>query len=77
MLDKTPEGDLFVIRDIGNQIATARGSVEYVNHLSSSLLLIIGHPNVHIAAASGDYSKLEPAIQKELIPSRSTRAWKA
>jgi carbonic anhydrase len=68
MLDKTPEGDLFMIRNIGNQLATAKGSVEYgINHLGSSLLLIIGHAKCGaIAAASGDYSKLEPAIQKEL-----------
>ena len=68
MLDKTPEGDLFMVRDIGNQIATAKGSVEYgVNHLASSLLLVIGHSKCGaIAAASGDYSQLEPAIQKEL-----------
>lgn len=68
MLDKTPEGDLFMIRNIGNQIATAKGSVEYgINHLASSLLLIIGHAKCGaIAAASSDYSKLEPAIQKEL-----------
>ena len=67
-LDKTPEGDLFMVRDIGNQIETARGSVEYgINHLNSSLLLIIGHSKCGaIAAASGDYSKLEPAIKKEL-----------
>ncbi|MFA6969978.1 MAG: carbonic anhydrase [Gallionella sp.] len=68
MLDQSPEGDLFMIRDIGNQIATARGSVEYgINHLGSSLLLIIGHSRCGaIAAASNDYSKLEPAIKKEL-----------
>ncbi len=68
MLDQNPEGDLFMIRDIGNQIATAKGSVEYgINHLGSSLLLIIGHSSCGaIKAASGDYSKLEPAIQKEL-----------
>ncbi|MCX7193264.1 MAG: carbonic anhydrase [Proteobacteria bacterium] len=68
MLDQSPEGDLFMIRDIGNQIATARGSVEYgINHLGSSLLLIIGHSRCGaIAAASGDYSGLEPAIKKEL-----------
>jgi carbonic anhydrase len=68
MLDLNPEGDLFMIRDIGNQIATAKGSVEYgINHLGSSLLLIIGHSSCGaIKAASGDYSKLEPAIQKEL-----------
>ena len=68
MLDKTPEGDLFMIRNIGNQIATAQGSVEYgVNHLGSSLVLIIGHAKCGaIAAAGGDYSGLEPAIKKEL-----------
>jgi len=68
MLDKTPEGDLFMIRNIGNQIASTRGSVEYgINHLGSSLLLIIGHAKCGaIAAASGDFSKLEPAIRKEL-----------
>jgi len=68
MLDRTPEGDLFMVRDIGNQITTARGSVEYgVNHLASSLLIIIGHSSCGaIKAASGDYSGLEPAIKKEL-----------
>jgi carbonic anhydrase len=68
MLDKTPEGDLFMIRNIGNQIASTRGSVEYgINHLGSSLLLIIGHAKCGaIAAASGDFSKLEPAIRNEL-----------
>ncbi len=68
MLDGTPEGDLFMVRDIGNQVATATGSVEYgVNHLNSSLLLIIGHSRCGaIAAASGDYSKLEDPIKKEL-----------
>ena len=68
MLDNTPEGDLFMVRDIGNQLATAEGSVEYgVNHLASSLLLIIGHSSCGaIKAASGDYSGLEPAIKREL-----------
>lgn len=68
MLDQTPEGDLFMIRDIGNQIATAKGSVEYgINHLGASLLLVIGHSSCGaIKAASGDYSSVEPAIKKEL-----------
>jgi carbonic anhydrase len=57
-----------MVRDIGNQIATAPGSVQYgVNHLSSSLLLIIGHSSCDaIKAASGDYSGLEAPIKKEL-----------
>ena len=68
MMDETPEGDLFMIRDIGNQMATAEGSVEYgVNHLGSSLLLFIGHSACGaIKAASGDYAGLEPAIKREL-----------
>lgn len=68
MLDRTPEGDLFMVRNIGNQLATAKGSVQYgVNHLGSSLLLIIGHSACGaIKAAGGDYSTLEEPIKKEL-----------
>lgn len=68
MLDKTPEGDLFMVRNIGNQLATAKGSVQYgVNHLASSLLIFIGHSSCGaIKAAAGDYSKLEDPIKKEL-----------
>lgn len=68
MLDKTPEGDLFMIRNIGNQLATAKGSVQYgVNHLGSSLLIFIGHSSCGaIKAAGGDYSTLEEPIKKEL-----------
>lgn len=68
MLDKTPEGDLFMVRNIGNQLATAKGSVQYgVNHLNSSLLLFIGHSACGaIKAAKSDYSALEPDIKKEL-----------
>ncbi len=68
MLDRTPEGDLFMIRNIGNQLATAKGSVQYgVNHLASSLLIFIGHSKCGaIGAASGDYSTLEEPIKKEL-----------
>lgn len=67
-LDATPDGDLFVIRNIGNQIATAEGSVEYgVHHLHTPLLLIVGHVACGaIKAASGDYAKESPAIQREL-----------
>jgi carbonic anhydrase len=68
MLDKTPEGDLFMVRNIGNQLATAKGSVQYgVNHLASSLLIFVGHSACGaITAASGDYAALEDPIKKEL-----------
>lgn len=68
MLDKTPEGDLFMVRNIGNQLATSKGSVQYgVNHLASSLLIFVGHSSCGaIKAAGGDYSTLEDPIKKEL-----------
>jgi carbonic anhydrase len=68
MLDKTPEGDLFMVRNIGNQLSTAKGSVQYgVNHLGSPLLLFIGHSSCGaIKAASGGYSALESDIKREL-----------
>jgi carbonic anhydrase len=67
-LDKTPDGDLFMVRDIGNQISTAEGSVEYgVHHLHTPLLIIVGHVACGaIKAAASDYSKESPAIKREL-----------
>lgn len=67
-LDATPDGDLFVIRNIGNQIATAEGSVEYgIHHLHTPLLLIVGHTACGaIKAASSDYSKESGPIRNEL-----------
>lgn len=67
-LDKTPDGDLFMVRNIGNQISTAEGSVEYgVHHLHTPLLIIVGHVACGaIKAASGDYSKESGPIKREL-----------
>jgi carbonic anhydrase len=67
-LDASPDGDLFMVRNIGNQIATSEGSVEYgVHHLHTPLLLIVGHVACGaIKAASGDYSKESAPIQREL-----------
>lgn len=72
LLDRTPEGDVFVIRNIGNQFATAKGSVQYgVNHLSTSLLLFLGHSSCGaVHAASGDTSTLEPEVRRELATLR-------
>ncbi len=73
---RSPDNDLFMVRNIGNQMATTEGSVEYgVRHLNTPLLIIIGHAACGaIKAATGDYSGIEPAIKKELdtitIPKR-------
>lgn len=68
IIDNTPEGDLFIIRNIGNQISTARGSVKYgVNHLHSPLLLIVGHSQCGaIITATKEYGHLELGIVEEL-----------
>jgi carbonic anhydrase len=67
-LDKTPDGDLFMVRNIGNQISTAEGSVEYgVHHLHTPLLIIVGHVACGaIKAAMSDYSKESEPIKREL-----------
>lgn len=66
--DVTPENDDFVVRNIGNQVMNAQGSIEYgVEHLRTPLLLIVGHTGCGaVKAAMGDVSKLSPPIQKEL-----------
>ena len=67
-LDATPDGDLFMVRNIGNQLSTAEGSVEYgVHHLHTPLLLIVGHSACGaIKAAAGDYSQESAPIRREL-----------
>lgn len=67
-LDASPDGDLFMIRNIGNQVVTAEGSVEYgVHHLHTPLLLIVGHVACGaIKAAASDYSKESGPIRREL-----------
>jgi carbonic anhydrase len=66
--DVTPENDDFVVRNIGNQVENAEGSIEYgVEHLRTPLLLVIGHTGCGaVKAAMGDMSKLSSPIQKEL-----------
>ncbi len=66
--DASPDNDLFVVRNIGNQISTAEGSVEYgVNHLHTPVLLIVGHSACGaIKAASEDFSQESGPIKNEL-----------
>ena len=67
-LDIHPDGDLFLVRNIGNQVSTSEGSIEYgVRHLHTPVLFIIGHSSCGaVEAAMSDHSKLEPAIKHEL-----------
>jgi len=67
-IDPHPDGDLFMVRNIGNQIASGKGSIEYgIRHLHTPLLLIIGHSMCGaVKAAMTNYSTLEPAIKEDL-----------
>lgn len=67
-LDATPENDLFVIRNIGNQISSNMGSVDYgVHHLHTPLLLVVGHSRCGaVKAALSDYTGESAHIRKEL-----------
>jgi carbonic anhydrase len=67
-IDDTPVNDLFYIRNIGNQIESAKGSVRYgVQYLHTPVLLIIGHVECGaVKAAIGDYKKKPQDLRKEL-----------
>jgi carbonic anhydrase len=67
-LDASPDGDLFVIRNLGNQVVTVEGSVEYgVRHLHTPLLLIVGHVACSvIEAAASNYSQESGPVRREL-----------
>jgi carbonic anhydrase len=67
-LNPSPDNRLFVVRNIGNQIATSEGSVEYgVRHLHTPFLLVLGHGRCGaIQAALGEYWQEPPAIWKEI-----------
>ena len=67
-LDIHPDGDLFLVRNIGNQVSTAEGSIEYgVRHLHTPVLFIIGHSSCGaVEAAMSKPTHLEPSIWREL-----------
>jgi len=67
-LTKAPDNELFMVRNIGNQIGNAEGSVEYgVHHLHTPLLIVVGHVACGaIKAAMGDFSKESVPIRNEL-----------
>lgn len=68
VIDSTPENDIFVIRNIGNQFSTNEGSIIYgVTHLNTPLLIIVGHTRCGaIKAAMDDYSNEDTALRKEI-----------
>eukprot|EP00049_Salpingoeca_infusionum_P002390 m.56278 g.56278 ORF g.56278 m.56278 type:complete len:265 (-) comp11550_c0_seq1:1672-2466(-) len=63
-----PANNLFAIRNIGNQIETARGSVDFgVRNLHSKVLFVLGHSSCGaIRAAMDDYSGQADCVRAEL-----------
>ncbi|HEX6272271.1 MAG TPA: carbonic anhydrase [Polyangiaceae bacterium] len=66
--DATAENDDFTIRNIGNQVNNAHGSVEYgLEHLHTPVLFILGHTGCGaVKAAMGKRDGLSAPIRAEL-----------
>lgn len=65
---KNPVNKIFEIENIGNQIATCEGSVDYgVLHLKTPVLLILGHSDCGaLKAFMKGYENIEDPIKNEL-----------
>jgi carbonic anhydrase len=63
-----PHNNIFIIRNVGNQIVNSEGSVDYgVHHLPTKILLVMGHSSCGaVKAAMGDYSGETKGIKAEL-----------
>jgi carbonic anhydrase len=63
-----PHNNIFIIRNVGNQIVNSEGSVDYgVHHLPTKVLLVMGHSSCGaVKAAMGDYSGETKGIKREL-----------
>lgn len=66
--DKTPQNGVFAIRNIGNQLSTSEGSVDFgVQVLNTPFLLIIGHSDCGaVTAALTKSGTLSKSIEREL-----------
>ncbi|MBU0728682.1 MAG: carbonic anhydrase [Proteobacteria bacterium] len=71
-----PNNNIFIIRNVGNQVANSEGSVDYgVRHLPTKILLIMGHSSCGaVKAAMGDYSGETKGIKAELDPLKPVMA---
>lgn len=65
-----PDNNIFIIRNVGNQVQNSEGSVDYgVHHLPTKILLVLGHSSCGaVKAAMGDYSGETQGIKRELDP---------
>ena len=70
--DETPINDIFMIRNIGNQLSSNMGDVEYgIRHLNTPLLIVVGHDKCGAVEALSSEEKMielnaNPNIQRSL-----------
>ena len=74
-LGETDINNIFVVRNIGNQMDTAEGSIEYgVRHLHTKMLVFIGHTECGAVDASlSDMQGLSEDLQRELSTLRTSK----
>jgi carbonic anhydrase len=74
VIDADPIDRVFTIETIGNQVASAQGSVDYgVLHLHTPVLLILGHSDCGaVKAFMKGYEKENDAIKSELDNLKAT-----
>ncbi len=67
--DLRPLGDIFFIRNIGNQIEPCLGSIDYgILHQHTSLLIFLGHSKCGAVTAVSKGDDVEESIKNELAP---------
>ena len=66
--DASAENDDYTVRNLGNQLGTSLGAVQYgVDHLHTPLLIVLGHTGcTAVKAAMTTTAKLSEPIKKEL-----------
>ncbi len=64
----SPDGEIYMVRNLGNQVDHAEGSLSYgIRHLHTPLLLILGHVGCDaVKEAMGDYSDEPSSVRREL-----------
>jgi carbonic anhydrase len=71
--DLRPLGDIFLVRNIGNQLETCLGSIDYgVLHKHTPLLLFLGHSKCGAVEAVSKQEHFEMSICAELSPMKVT-----
>jgi carbonic anhydrase len=66
--DASPENDDYMVRNLGNQVVTSAGSLEYgIEELNTPLLFILGHTGCDaVKAAMDGGAKLDAAVKEEI-----------